>query len=58
MKIMQMHWVRLVLRSLLFVLALMLYILDESRFSGILQGDWGALTIIWVFFVADMLLRF
>ena len=58
MKIMQMHWVRLVLRGLLFVLALILYIFDGSRFSGILQGEWGALTVIWVFFVVDMLLRF
>ncbi|MBR3691492.1 MAG: hypothetical protein IKL89_02170 [Clostridia bacterium] len=58
MKILRMHTLRLVLRSGLFLLGLGLYIYDRNFFTGILRGEWGLLGLIWIFFVADMLLRF
>ena len=50
-----MHYIKLVLRSLLFVAVLVFYILDRTEiltYHAILP------TVIWVFFVVEMLLRF
>lgn len=57
MKVMRTHVLRLILRSLLFVLSLGLYIYDRTRFGGILRGEWGLLSVVWLIFVGDMLLR-
>ncbi len=60
--IVHMHYVKLVLRSLLFLTATGVYvfnhIMDTGMDFGGLENDWWIMAIIWLFFVVDMLLRF
>ena len=60
--IMRMHYLKLFLRSMLFLGALALYVADkmlgrDSIFCGVEEMP-VILSVIWVFFVVDMLLRF
>ncbi|MBR4101962.1 MAG: hypothetical protein IKK51_08830 [Oscillospiraceae bacterium] len=49
------HYVKLGLRSLLFLVMLVFYILDRT---DVLATFYPLLNLVWIFFVADMLLRF
>ncbi len=54
-KISYMHFVKLVLRSILFLAVLVFYILDKTEvltYNAILPA------VVWIFFVVEMLLRF
>ncbi len=54
-KISMMHYVKLVLRSFLFLAVLVFYILDKTE---ILTYNSVLPTIVWVFYVAEMMMRF
>ena len=60
--ILRLHYVKLVLRSGLFLSALWLYVANRVKGSGHLFGGAeempAVLSVIWAFFVVDMLLRF
>ena len=54
-KISTLHYVKLILRSLLFVAVAVFYVLDRTEvltYHAIIPA------IVWVFFVVEMLLRF
>lgn len=49
------HYVKLGMRSFLFLLMLVFYVLDRT---SVLASFYPLLNLVWIFFVADMLLRF
>ena len=62
MKIRRLHFIRLILRALVFLAALIAYIVDQSslldnRHFGV-SGGVNLLVVIWLVFFVDMLLRF
>ena len=54
-KISALHFVRLILRSILFIAVLTAYILDKIQ---ILKSFTPLLAAVWVFFITEMILRF
>lgn len=57
-----MHYVRLLLRSAIFIVLLVLYILNRTRggedIEQIIEGRPAILVAIWLVFVVEMALRF
>ena len=57
-----MHYVKLILRSILFIAALVAYILNRVRGTGEFFGGYEdngfVLSLLWVWFVVEMVLRF
>ncbi len=49
------HYIKLGMRSFLFLLMLVFYVLDRT---SVLASFYPLLNLVWLFFVADMLLRF
>ena len=54
-KISALHYLKLILRSLLFCAVLVFYILDKT---DVLKNFTPLLVVVWVFFIVEMLLRF
>ncbi len=54
-KICLLHYIKLVLRSLLFIAVLVFYILDRTE---VLSSNIALPIVVWVFFIVEMLLRF
>ena len=54
-KISALHYLKLVLRSMLFLAVLVFYILDKT---DVLKNFTPLLVVVWVFFIVEMLLRF
>ena len=58
MKLNRLHYVRLAMRSVLFVALLLLYIRDGAQFMQTLKNLPILLAVVWVIFAAEIVVRF